>query len=194
MSLTALHKTAAKAAGVVVVMGALAWASVPFYDWFCRVTGFGGTTAQASEGSGLILEKTIKVRFDGGVERDFPWEFKPMQREMEIRIGETGLAFYEAFNPTDRPIAGTASYNVAPYSAGGYFTKIDCFCFTEQVLEPGERVIMPVTFYVDPEITEDRDAKFAKVITLSYTFHETDLPEDLARVETNAQDRKVDLN
>ena len=111
-----------------------------------------------------------------------PWEFKPVQREMELRIGETGIAFYEAFNPTDRPVAGTASYNVTPYDAGAYFSKIACFCFTEQVLQPGERVQMPVTFYVDPEIVDDRDAKFTKVITLSYTFYETELPETTAQV------------
>jgi len=166
--------------GVAVTMGALAWASVPFYDWFCRVTGFGGVTQTAEAGSDVVLDRTIKIRFDASLERDMPWGFKPMQREMELKIGETGLAFYEAWNPTDRPIAGTASYNVAPYAAGGFFSKIDCFCFTEQVLQPGERVTMPVTFYVDPEIVEDREAKFAHVITLSYTFHETDLPEDMA--------------
>ncbi|WP_298497705.1 cytochrome c oxidase assembly protein [uncultured Maritimibacter sp.] len=178
MKIEATTKSAMKLAGVVVFMGAMAWAAVPFYDWFCRVTGFGGTTGVAEAGSDTILDKTIKVRFDASVEREFAWDFKPVQREMTVRIGETGLAFYEATNPTDRPIAGTASYNVAPYSAGGYFTKIDCFCFEMQVLQPGETVMMPVTFYVDPEITQDNDAKFAKVITLSYTFHETDLPED----------------
>ncbi|HBZ44756.1 MAG TPA: cytochrome c oxidase assembly protein [Maritimibacter sp.] len=183
MTLQQTHKTALKMAGVVVFMGAMAWAAVPFYDWFCRVTGFGGTTGQAVAGSDVILDKTIKIRFDGSIERDFPWTFKPVQREVEIRIGETGLAFYEATNNSDRPVAGTASYNVAPYSAGGYFTKIDCFCFEMQVLQPGETVSMPVTFYVDPEITEDNDAKFAKVITLSYTFHETDLPEEYAALD-----------
>jgi cytochrome c oxidase assembly protein subunit 11 len=182
MSLAPTQRTALKMVGVVVTMGALAWASVPFYDWFCRVTGFGGVTQEAASASEVILDKTIKVRFDASLERGMPWEFKPLQREMEIRIGETGLAFYEAHNPTDRPVAGTASYNVAPFSAGYYFTKIDCFCFTEQVLQPGERITMPVTFYVDPEIIEDRDAKFAKAITLSYTFHETDLPEEMAEL------------
>ena len=105
-----------------------------------------------------------------------------MQREMEIRIGETGLAFYEAYNPTDRPVAGSASYNVAPYAAGAFFSKIHCFCFEEQLLAPGERVTMPVTFFVDPEIIDDREAKFAKHITLSYTFYEIDLPEDTAQL------------
>ena len=99
---------------------------------------------------------------------------------MELKIGETGLAFYEAYNPSNRPIAGTASYNVAPFDAGAYFTKIACFCFENQLLQPGERVQMPVTFYVDPEIVTDRDAKFTKVITLSYTFYETDLDQESA--------------
>ena len=112
-----------------------------------------------------------------------PWDFKPVAREVDIRIGETGLAFYEAYNPTDKPVAGTASYNIAPYAASGFFTKIDCFCFEEQVLEPGERVQMPVTFYVDPEIVADANGKFVHTITLSYTFHETDLPEGYAALD-----------
>ena len=182
MTMDPKHKTALQALSLVVVMGALAWASVPFYDWFCRVTGFGGVTNVAETVSDVVLDRTIKVRFDASLDRDMPWEFKPVQREMELRIGETGIAFYEAFNPTDRPVAGTASYNVTPYDAGAYFSKIACFCFTEQVLQPGERVQMPVTFYVDPEIVDDRDAKFTKVITLAYTFYETELPETTAQV------------
>ncbi|SDE49274.1 cytochrome c oxidase assembly protein [Limimaricola pyoseonensis] len=173
-----LRRTALQAVGVVVVMGALAWAAVPFYSWFCRVTGFGGATAVAEAGSDTVLDQTITVRFDASLERDMPWEFKPVEREMEVRIGETGLAFYEAHNPTDRPVAGQASYNVAPYAAGGYFQKIECFCFTEQVLQPGETVMMPVSFYIDPEIVEDREAKYVHEITLGYTFYEIDLPED----------------
>ena len=172
------QRTLFQTIGLVVVMGGLAWASVPFYDWFCRVTGFSGVTAVASGDSEIILDKTIKIRFDASLERDMPWDFKPTQREMTLRIGETGLAFYEAYNPTDRPVAGSASYNVAPFDAGGFFAKIDCFCFEEQVLQPGERVQMPVTFYVDPAIVEDRDAKYAKSITLSYTFYEIELPQE----------------
>ena len=172
-------------------MGGLAWASVPFYDWFCRVTGFGGTTQIAEAGGAEILDQTITVRFDASLERDMPWSFTPVQREMEIRIGETGLAFYQAHNPTDRPIAGSASYNVFPYEAGGFFSKIQCFCFEEQVLQPGERVQMPVTFYVDPDIVKDRDAKYVHHITLSYTFHQIDLPEGYA---ANWQDTKTNLN
>ncbi|HSF93053.1 MAG TPA: cytochrome c oxidase assembly protein [Paracoccaceae bacterium] len=164
--------------GIVTFMGVMAWASVPFYNWFCRVTGYAGTTATASQGSDEILDQMITIRFDASLERGMPWTFKPVARKMDIRLGETGLAFYEAHNPTDKVLAGTASYNVAPYSAGGYFTKIDCFCFTMQVLQPGETVQMPVTFYVDPEILQDPEAKDLTSITLSYTFHLTDLPEE----------------
>ena len=187
MAASATGKTAAKLVGVAVLMGALAWASVPFYDWFCRVTGFGGVPGVASEGSSEILDRTIKIRFDANVERGMPWKFKPVERTMELKIGETGLAFYEAHNPTDRPVAGSASFNVFPYEAGGYFTKIACFCFEEQVLQPGETVQMPVTFFVDPEIVTDRDAKHIKKITLSYTFHKIDLPEGYAALADQAK-------
>jgi cytochrome c oxidase assembly protein subunit 11 len=186
MALEGPKKTVVQLVAVVVTMGGLAWASVPFYDWFCRVTGFGGATGVAEAASEEILEQTIKVRFDASKERDFPWEFTPVQREMTVRIGETGLAFYEAYNPTDRPVAGAASYNVTPYSAGGFFEKIQCFCFDEQILQPGERVQMPVTFFVDPEIVEDRDGKYVHTITLSYTFYEIDLPEGYAALDTQA--------
>jgi len=175
-------RTAAQAVGVVIVMGSLAWASVPFYDWFCRVTGFGGTTGVSDAAPDTILDRTIIVRFDGSLEKGMPWTFRPVERTMEVRLGEVGLAFYEAHNPTDRPIAGTASYNVAPFSAGGYFSKIDCFCFEMQVLQPGETVLMPVTFYVDPAIVDDAEAKYLERITLSYTFHVTDLPEEQANL------------
>ncbi|WP_299141387.1 cytochrome c oxidase assembly protein [uncultured Tateyamaria sp.] len=181
--LTGPQKTVAQTVGLVVVMGGLAWASVPFYDWFCRVTGFGGTTGVSEVASDDILDQTIKIRFDASLERNMPWQFTPTVREMELRIGETGLAFYEAYNPTDKPVAGSASYNVAPYEAGGFFSKIDCFCFEEQVLAPGERVQMPVTFYVDPEIVTDRDAQYVHTITLSYTFYQIDLPEGFASLE-----------
>jgi cytochrome c oxidase assembly protein subunit 11 len=185
-------KTVTQTVGVVVLMGGLAWASVPFYDWFCRVTGFGGATGVSEVASEDVLEQTVKVRFDASKERGMPWEFKPVERQMELRIGETGLAFYEAYNPTDRVVAGSASYNVTPYEAGGFFTKIDCFCFEQQVLQPGERVQMPVTFYVDPEIVTDRDAKYVHTITLSYTFHEIDLPEEHAALEQGtSQDKNL---
>ncbi|KAJ02173.1 cytochrome c oxidase assembly protein [Sulfitobacter mediterraneus] len=191
MAMAGPQKTVAQTVSLVVVMGALAWASVPFYDWFCRVTGFGGVPGQVETASDEILDQTVKVRFDASLNSGMAWEFTPVVREMEIRIGETGLAFYEAYNPTSQPIAGQASYNVTPYTAGAFFEKIDCFCFEEQVLAPGERVQMPVSFYVDPEIVEDRDGKFVHTITLSYTFYEIDLPEGYAALE---QDKATDLN
>ncbi len=186
MALSGPQKTVAQTVGVVVLMGSLAWAAVPFYDWFCRVTGFGGTTGVAETAPEDILDRSVTVRFDASKAKDMAWEFKPVEREMEVRIGETGLAFYEAYNPTDRPIAGQASYNVAPYSAGGYFQKIACFCFEEQVLQPGERVQMPVSFFVDPEMVEDLEAKYVHTITLSYTFYEIDLPEGYAALDAQA--------
>jgi cytochrome c oxidase assembly protein subunit 11 len=181
------RKTVLQLVAVAVTMGSLSFAAVPFYDWFCRVTGFGGTTATAASAPGDVLDRTISVRFDASREAGMPWEFRPLQREMTVRIGEVGLAFYEAYNPTDRPVAGTASFNVAPFAAGGYFTKIDCFCFEMQVLQPGERVEMPVTFFVDPEIVDDREGRFVRQITLSYTFHTTPLPEEHAGLAPGVQ-------
>ncbi|WP_298298518.1 cytochrome c oxidase assembly protein [uncultured Litoreibacter sp.] len=180
---------------MVFTMVGLSFASVPLYDWFCRVTGYGGATLEADAASDVILDQTIKVRFDGSLTSEMAWEFKPVEREMEIRIGETGLAFYEAYNPTNRPIAGSASYNVFPFTAGGFFTKIDCFCFEEQVLQPGERVQMPVTFYVDPEIVDDRDGKYIDAITLSYTFYEIPLEDTQAALDiAPVSDENNDIN
>ncbi len=158
--------------GVALGMLGMAYAAVPLYDLFCRVTGFGGRPMERTEAASEVLDRTITVRFDASTARDMPWEFKPVATTQEIRIGETGLAFYEAHNPTDRPITGTASFNVAPFSMGGYFVKIDCFCFTEQVLEPGETMLMPVTYYVDPEMIEDEETVGVTKVTLSYTFYE----------------------
>jgi cytochrome c oxidase assembly protein subunit 11 len=187
MSLTPKNKIAFRIAVLPAVMLGLAFAAVPFYDWFCRVTGFGGVTQVAVEASDEILDREITVRFDGSLDSNMRWDFKPVQRTMTLRIGETGLAFYEAHNPTDEVIAGTASFNVYPYSAGYYFNKIQCFCFEQQVLQPGETVQMPVTFYVDPEIIDDREAKYVKNITLSYTFHVTDLPDQQASLATDTK-------
>ncbi|MEM1234049.1 MAG: cytochrome c oxidase assembly protein [Pseudomonadota bacterium] len=185
-------RTAAKLGGVVCLMVGLAYASVPFYDWFCRVTGFGGATGVSEVAASEVLDQEITIRFDAGLEADMPWFFKPETRTMKIKIGETGLAFYEAYNPTNRAVAGSASYNVAPYQAGGFFSKIDCFCFEEQVLQPGERVMMPVTFYVDPEIVDDREGQYIHTITLSYTFYEIDLPEDADQAALGADDAAPD--
>lgn len=162
--------------GLVAFMGAMSFAAVPFYDWFCRVTGYGGTTQVAETASDEVLDRMIVVRFDASVAAGMPWDFRPEAREVTLRIGETGLAYYTAHNPTGEPVAGTASFNVVPFAAGLHFVKIACFCFEEQVLAPGETVRMPVTFYVDPAIVEDPEARHAQSITLSYTFHRRPLP------------------
>lgn len=180
--MTGQQRTVAVLLSVIVTMGALAWAAIPLYNLFCKVTGFGGTTQVSEHELDTILDQVVQIRFDASVDRDMPWQFHPVQRTMPLRIGETGIAFYEAYNPTDQVIAGTASYNVTPYASGAYFIKIACFCFTMQVLQPHERVQMPVTFYVDPEIVNDPDiqAEGLSTITLSYTFHETELPPEAA--------------
>lgn len=174
------NRTALYLVGVVALMTSLSFAAVPFYSWFCRVTGFGGATGVAVAAPDTVLDQTVRVRFDASVDRNMPWKFHPVQREMTVRIGENVLAFYEAYNPTKRTIGGTASYNVTPDAAGGYFQKIECFCFTEQILKPGERVQMPVSFFVDPEMLKDPEGQYVKEITLSYTFYETPLTEEQA--------------
>ncbi|KIT14542.1 cytochrome c oxidase assembly protein [Jannaschia aquimarina] len=185
-SLSDNGRVVASTLATVVAMGSLGYASVPLYDLFCRVTGYGGTTQQADAGSDTILDQTVTVRFDASRERGMPWQFRPEQTSMEVQIGKTYLAFYEAHNPTDEPVAGSASYNVAPFPAGPHFVKIDCFCFELQVLEPGQTISMPVTFYVDPEIVDDPETMHMPEITLSYTFHVTDMPEDYAALDAPA--------
>lgn len=172
------RRSLAGLAGVVAFMGAAAWASVPLYDWFCRVTGFDGSPLTADSTAGETLDQTVTIRFDASLESGMPWNFRPAAREIEVRLGESVLAYYEAHNPGTKPVAGSASYNVYPFTAGGYFVKIDCFCFEEQVLQPGETVSMPVNFYVDPDIVNDPEASSAAAITLSYTFHRIALPAE----------------
>ncbi len=166
-------RVAIRLVALVVFMLAAAFAAVPLYDLFCRVTGFSGTTQFVESESDVVLSDTMVVRFSANKMSDIPWEFSAVEPQMKVRIGETNLAFYEAYNPTDDVITGTASYNVSPLELGGYFNKIDCFCFVEQTLQPGERVQMPVSFYIDPEFVEDPDVKNMKSITLAYTFHLT---------------------
>jgi cytochrome c oxidase assembly protein subunit 11 len=162
--------TALVAVGVIAGMLGLTAAAVPLYDWFCRVTGYGGTTQRADHAPAAALERTITVRFNADIARDLPWSFAPVQRQLEVRIGEQHLAFYRAVNRSDRPVVGSATFNVTPHSAGLYFSKLACFCFEEQVLQPGEAVDMPVSFYVDPALLEDPDTRDLAAITLSYTF------------------------
>jgi cytochrome c oxidase assembly protein subunit 11 len=173
---------------VLALMTGLSFAAVPLYDLFCRVTGYGGTTQQADSASETVGETVMTVAFDASLARGMPWSFRPLQRSVEIRTGETGLAFYRATNTGDRPVTGTATFNVTPQKAGYYFTKIECFCFTEQVLMPGESVDMPVQFYVDPEIERDPNADEVRTITLSYTFFEAKSDEGAREVEVSAVD------
>jgi cytochrome c oxidase assembly protein subunit 11 len=162
--------------GLVACMTGLAFASVPLYRLFCQVTGYGGVPQRAEQAPNEILDRTMRVRFDANVDRALPWSFTPVERVVEVKIGETGLAFFKASNNSDAPIKGTAVFNVVPELAGRYFTKIECFCFKEQTLAAGASVDMPVTFFVDPKIVEDEDTKNIDEITLSYTFYRTDEP------------------
>lgn len=155
----------------VAAMAGLAYASVPLYQLFCQVTGYGGTTQVAERASETVTGRDITIRFDANVSRTLGWAFKPAQKALKLKVGENALAFYEARNLTGHKIAGTATFNVTPQAAGQYFNKTECFCFTEQVLKPGERTDMPVAFFVDPALLKDKNLKNLKTITLSYTFY-----------------------
>lgn len=159
--------------GVMLVLGgmtALTAYSSTLYEMFCRVTGYGGTTQQADTLPDHMGKRVITVRFDANTSPDLKWRFKPLQISEKVHVGENGLALYEAVNNGDRPVVGTATYSVTPHKAGIYFNKLQCFCFTEQVLQPGERIEMPVSYFVDPAIVEDRNLDDVTTITLSYTF------------------------
>lgn len=171
--------TAAVLFGVVGGMVGLSFASVPLYKLFCQVTGFGGTpNTENVSVPAAVSDHVVTVRFDSNVNSALPWRFKPGQREVRVRLGEETLIHYTAVNLSDAPITGTATFNVTPYKAAQYFSKIECFCFTEQRLAPGEEVAMPVTFYVDPAILDDVDARDVEKITLSYTFYRADEQEN----------------
>jgi len=169
-------------AGLVVGMLGLSYAAVPLYQLFCQVTGYGGTTQRAESAPDTILQRKMTVSFDANSARGMGWEFQPAQRSIEIRIGESALAFYRAENITDKKITGTATFNVTPEAAGSYFSKIQCFCFTEQTLEAGASADMPVTFFIDPEIVNDPEAKNIQEITLSYTFFPVKDAKEVAKV------------
>jgi cytochrome c oxidase assembly protein subunit 11 len=157
---------------VVVFMLGASYAAVPLYDWFCRATGFNGTTQVATSApSDAPLARKISVRFDANVGPGLPWKFEPEQTEIEVRIGEVVTVFYSVTNQAARTTAGVAAYNVAPLTVGAYFQKINCFCFNEQIMGPGEKRDMPVVFYVDPQLAKDSENDGLKTITLSYTFY-----------------------
>jgi cytochrome c oxidase assembly protein subunit 11 len=175
------RSTALICASVVAGMVGLSFAAVPLYRLFCQVTGFGGTTQRAEALAGPVLDRIMTVRFDANVGPGLAWEFKPVERQISLKVGEQGEAVYRATNPTSRASKGTAVFNVSPHLAGAYFAKIECFCFTEQTLEPGQSVDMPVVFYIDPKIAEDRDVMALGTITLSYTFYPLEQPERVSQ-------------
>ncbi|MGA7811040.1 cytochrome c oxidase assembly protein [Bradyrhizobium sp.] len=157
---------------LVALMVGASYAAVPFYNWFCRATGFNGTTQIATATpSTAPLDRKIAVRFDANVAGGLPWKFEPEQTEIEVKIGQVVTVYYTVTNRSARTTVGQAAYNVAPLTVGSYFEKINCFCFTEQTMAPGEKREMPVVFYVDPSITRDSDNDTLNTITLSYTFY-----------------------
>ncbi|MGQ0533195.1 MAG: cytochrome c oxidase assembly protein [Caulobacteraceae bacterium] len=170
-------RTAIIASAVVAAMTGLAFAAVPLYDAFCKVTGYGGTTQEAAAAPNQILDRRIQIRFDANVSPDLPVEFAPRQRSETLRIGETGLAFYRVRNTSSEPVVARATYNVTPHVAGPYFAKLECFCFTDRVIAPGQEADLPVVFFVDPEIVSNPDTTEIDTLTLSYTFFRSTSPE-----------------
>jgi cytochrome c oxidase assembly protein subunit 11 len=175
---------AAACGAFVAIMVGAAYAAVPFYNWFCRTTGFNGTTQVAtSVPTSAPLARTIAVRFDSNVAGGLPWKFEPEQTEIQVRIGEVVTVYYTVTNQSARTTIGQAAYNVAPLTVGSYFQKINCFCFTEQTMAAGEKREMPVVFYVDPKLAADSDNDGLNTITLSYTFYPVRAAEPLAAGE-----------
>ena len=165
-------RTAWKLVLVVGGMLGMAYAAVPLYEALCKATGFGGTPLVAQEGERPVIARTVEVRFDSNVDPNLAWRFEPVEREVKVRLGEEKLVFFRATNVSQRPIVGTATYNVTPERSAGWFNKVQCFCFTEQLLQPGQSVDMPVVFFVDAEMDKDRRYDDIRTITLSYTFYE----------------------
>ena len=172
--MTRTTRTAVLAVLFVCFMTGLAFASVPLYRMFCQVTGFGGTTQRGSTAPGAVAGREVTVRFDANTSNRLPWNFRPESRSETVAVGARDMVFFQATNRAAQPITGTATFNVTPTQAGKYFTKIECFCFTEQTLKPGESMRMPVIFYVDPKMLADPDARDIENITLSYTFYPVD--------------------
>jgi cytochrome c oxidase assembly protein subunit 11 len=177
---------------VVALMVGAAYASVPLYNWFCRTTGFGGTTQVATQAPGHVLPRMVNVRFDSNIAPGLPWTFEPEQNEIRIHIGEVATVKYKVTNLAAREITAQAGYNVAPPQVGAYFTKINCFCFTQQTMKPGETREMTVVFYVDPALVKDSDQDRLDTITLSYTFYRIPNPEKpVAEAPTAPSSKKL---
>ena len=181
-------RTVLLSAATVVTMVGLTYASVPLYRLFCQVTGFGGTTQRADAAPQQVLDKTVSVRFDANTSAKLEWAFHPVTSAKTVKFGEQEMAYYEAVNRSGETLTGTAVFNVTPPQAGAYFNKIQCFCFTEQTLKPGEKIEMPVSFFVDPDMLNDADAAGIEEITLSYTFYPVDKPKAVTEAKTAAPD------
>jgi cytochrome c oxidase assembly protein subunit 11 len=172
--------------GVVAAMVGASYAAVPFYNWFCRATGYGGTTQVATSAPAQTSARTITVRFDSNFGAGLPWRFEPERRTIDVKLGEVATVYYTVTNQAARPTTGQAAYNVSPPTAGIYFEKINCFCFTQQAFKPGEKRDMAVVFYVDPKLGDDTEQDGTKMITLSYTFYPAREPEQPVAASTNA--------
>jgi cytochrome c oxidase assembly protein subunit 11 len=170
--------------GLAAGMVGLSFAAIPFYSWFCRTTGYGGTTQVAKARPTHISDRTITVRFDSNVAAGLPWRFEPERRTIDVKLGEVVTVYYAVTNLAARVTAGQAGYNVSPPTVGAYFEKINCFCFTEQIMKPGEKRDMAVVFYVDPKLAEDSEQHNLDLITLSYTFYPVHVPDQAAESAT----------
>jgi cytochrome c oxidase assembly protein subunit 11 len=166
--------------GLVAIMIGMSFAAVPLYSWFCRTTGYGGTTQVAKSAPRQTSDRTVTVRFDANVAAGLPWRFEPEQRTIDVKLGQVVTVYYSVTNEAARVTAGQAGYNVSPSTVGIYFEKINCFCFTEQTMKPGERRDMAVVFYVDPKLAEDSEQNHVDLITLSYTFYPVRVPDQAA--------------
>lgn len=181
-----MRRTVFACAGIVLGMVGLAYASVPLYDLFCKVTGFGGTPVMRASNGSDVADRTIAVRFDANVSPSLPWRFAPETPEVKVKLGETTTIYYKVTNTGDKPSTGIATYNVQPDLAGTYFSKLECFCFTEQTLKPGETMESAVVFYIDPRLVEDADIKDLSSVTLSYTYFPSRAGKPVAEAATSS--------
>jgi cytochrome c oxidase assembly protein subunit 11 len=185
------RKVALLSALLVGSMVGLAYASVPLYRMFCQVTGFGGTTQRAEAAPEKTVDRHITIRFDANTAPSLPWIFEPVQRSLDVKVGAENFAYYRATNMSDQTVTGSAVFNVAPDTAGIYFNKIECFCFTEQMLKPGQSIEMPVSFFIDPTIVDDHGMDNVRTITLSYTFYPVDKPNSVSSTEKSSTETNL---